>query len=72
MRSGTIALHAGCKPDSATKAIAVPIYQTAAYASDDAADGAAISKSRIPPKPDQNPVTSVLEERVPAVKGGVD
>jgi O-acetylhomoserine (thiol)-lyase len=74
MRNETIALHAGYVPDSATKSVAVPIYQTVAYAFDSAAHGAALFDleaegfrySRI-----SNPTTSVLEKRVAALEGGV-
>jgi Cys/Met metabolism PLP-dependent enzyme len=40
--NGTIALHAGYDVDAATKAVAVPIYQTVAYAFDSAEHGAAL------------------------------
>jgi cystathionine beta-lyase/cystathionine gamma-synthase len=42
MRPETIALHAGYDCDPATKAVAVPIYQTVAYSFDSAAHGAAL------------------------------
>ena len=42
MRPETIALHAGYDCDPATKAVAVPIYQTVAYAFDSAEHGAAL------------------------------
>src|SRR6201984_2362335 len=74
MRSETIAIHAGYQPDSATKSVAVPIYQTAAYAFDSADHGAALFNleaegfrySRI-----ANPTTSVLEKRIAELEGGV-
>jgi O-acetylhomoserine (thiol)-lyase len=74
MRRETIALHVGYEPDSQTKSITVPIYQTAAYAFDSAEHGAALFNleaegfrySRI-----SNPTTSVLEQRVAALEGGV-
>src|SRR5579859_4721478 len=74
MRSETIALHGGYDPDSATNSVAVPIYQTVAYAFDSADHGAALFNleaegfrySRI-----KNPTTSVLEQRVAALEGGV-
>jgi O-acetylhomoserine (thiol)-lyase len=74
MRSETIAIHAGYEPDSATKSVAVPIYQTAAYAFDSADHGAALFNleaegyrySRI-----SNPTTSVLEKRIAELEGGV-
>lgn len=74
MRNETIAIHAGYEPDSATKSVAVPIYQTVAYAFDSADHGAALFNleaegfrySRI-----ANPTTSVLEKRVAELEGGV-
>src|SRR5579862_5397470 len=74
MRSETIAIHAGYEPDSATKSVAVPIYQTASYAFDSADHGAALFNlesegfrySRI-----ANPTTAVLEKRVSELEGGV-
>jgi O-acetylhomoserine (thiol)-lyase len=74
MRSETIAIHAGYEPDPATKSVAVPIYQTVAYAFDSADHGAALFNleaegyrySRI-----ANPTTSVLEQRITELEGGV-
>jgi O-acetylhomoserine (thiol)-lyase len=71
----TIAIHAGYDADPATKAVAVPIYQTAAYAFDSADHGAALFNldaagyrySRI-----SNPTTAVLERRVAELEGGLD
>ena len=40
MRDETIAIHGGYEPDPTTKAVAVPIYQTVAYAFDSADHGA--------------------------------
>jgi len=42
MRNETIAIHAGYDPDPTTKSVAVPIYQTVAYAFDSADHGAAL------------------------------
>ena len=42
MRNETIAIHAGYEPDPTTKSVAVPIYQTVAYAFDSADHGAAL------------------------------
>src|SRR5437870_5304824 len=42
MRSETIAIHSGYEVDPTTKAVAVPIYQTVAYAFDSAEHGAAL------------------------------
>ena len=41
MKRETIAIHGGFDADPTTKAVAVPIYQTAAYAFDSAEHGAA-------------------------------
>jgi O-acetylhomoserine (thiol)-lyase len=72
MRDETLALHAGFDADPATKAVAVPIYQTVAYQFDSADHGAALFNleedgyrySRI-----ANPTVAVLEERVAALEG---
>jgi O-acetylhomoserine (thiol)-lyase len=74
MRPETIAVHGGYEPEAAHRAVAVPIYQTVAYAFDSAEHGAALFNlevaghrySRI-----SNPTVSVLEERVAALEGGV-
>ena len=74
MRKETIAIHAGYEPDPTTKSVAVPIYQTAAYAFDSADHGAALFNleaegyrySRI-----ANPTTAVLEQRVTELEGGI-
>ena len=42
MRDETLALHSGFDADPATNAVAVPIYQTAAYQFDSADHGAAL------------------------------
>ena len=75
MKPETIALHAGFDSDPATKAVAVPIYQTVAYSFDSAAHGAALFDlevegfryTRI-----GNPTTSILERRVAELEGGID
>jgi O-acetylhomoserine (thiol)-lyase len=74
MRSETIAVHGGFDVDPTTRAVAVPIYQTAAYAFDSADHAAALFNleseghrySRI-----SNPTTAVLEQRVTALEGGI-
>ena len=74
MRDETIAIHGGYQPDPTTKAVAVPIYQTASYAFDSADHGAALFNlevegfrySRI-----ANPTSAVLEKRVAELEGGV-
>jgi O-acetylhomoserine (thiol)-lyase len=75
MRSETIAIHGGYEVDPTTKAVAVPIYQTVAYAFDSAEHGAALFNleadgfryTRI-----NNPTNAVLERRVAALEGGVE
>jgi O-acetylhomoserine (thiol)-lyase len=75
MRDETIAVHAGYEVDPTTKAVAVPIYQTVAYAFDSAEHGAALFNlevegyrySRI-----SNPTTNVLERRVAALERGIE
>src|SRR6201994_3394854 len=74
MRPETIAIHSGFDADPATKAVAVPIYQTAAYVFDSADHAAALFNleeegfrySRI-----SNPTVAVLEKRVTELEGGV-
>src|SRR5271165_7224483 len=73
MKRETIAIHSGYEVDPTTKAVAVPIYQTVAYAFDSADHAAALFNleaegfrySRI-----QNPTTAVLERRIAALEGG--
>jgi O-acetylhomoserine (thiol)-lyase len=75
MRRETIAIHGGYEIDPTTKSVAVPIYQTVAYAFDSADHGAALFNleadgyrySRI-----SNPTTAVLERRVAALEGGLE
>src|SRR5438093_8952746 len=70
----TRALHAGQRPDPATGARAVPIYQTTSYVFQDSDHAAALFNleraghiyTRI-----SNPTTAVLEERLAALEAGV-
>jgi O-acetylhomoserine (thiol)-lyase len=70
----TIAVHGGYAPDPTTKAVAVPLYQTVAYAFDSAQHGADLFDlkvtgniySRI-----MNPTQDVLEQRLAALEGGL-
>ncbi len=70
----TLCLHAGQKPDPATGARAVPIYQTTSYVFEDTAQAAALFDlkeagniyTRI-----SNPTADVVEQRVAALEGGV-
>ena len=73
-RFDTLGLHAGQRPDPATGARAVPIYQTTSYVFRDTDHAAALFNleraghiySRI-----SNPTCAVLEERISALEGGV-
>jgi O-acetylhomoserine (thiol)-lyase len=75
MRNETIAIHSGYDVEPTTKAVAVPIYQTVAYAFDSAEHGAALFNlevdgfryTRI-----NNPTNAVLERRVAELEGGVE
>lgn len=70
----TLAIHGGHSGDPATKARAVPIYQTTSYLFDDAAHAGRLFAleefgniyTRI-----MNPTTDVLEQRIAALEGGV-
>jgi len=70
----TMVLHAGPRNDSATGAVAVPIYQTTSYVFDDADHAARLFAlqefgniyTRI-----MNPTTDVFEKRIAALEGGV-
>jgi O-acetylhomoserine (thiol)-lyase len=74
LKPATLALHAGQRPDPATGARAVPIYQTTSYVFQDTDHAAALFNleraghiySRI-----SNPTVAVLEERIAALEGGV-
>ncbi len=75
MHCETMAIHSGYDTDPTTRSVAVPIYQTVAYAFDSAEHGAALFNleangyryTRI-----SNPTTDVLERRVAALEGGVE
>jgi O-acetylhomoserine (thiol)-lyase len=74
MRDETLALHHGYTPDPTTKAVAVPIYQTVAYAFDDAQHGADLFDLKVPGNiytRIMNPTQDVLEQRVAALEGGI-
>ncbi len=70
----TRAVHAGSRPDPATGARALPIYQTTSYVFEDAESAAAYfnlqeygnTYSRI-----MNPTVAALEERIASLEGGV-
>ena len=70
----TLALHAGWRRDSATNAVAVPIYQTTSFQFDSSEHASNLFGlkelgniySRI-----MNPTQDVLEQRLAAIEGGV-
>ena len=74
MKFDTLSLHAGQHPDSATRARATPIYQTASYVFRDVDHAASVFNiertghvySRI-----SNPTNAVFEERISALEGAV-
>ena len=73
-RLETIAVHGGYKPDPTTRAVAVPIYQTVAYAFDDTQHGADMFDLKVAGNiytRIMNPTTDVLEQRVAALEGGI-
>ena len=73
MEIETKAVHSGYSPDPTTNAVAVPIYQTTAFAFDDTQHGADLFNlavlgniySRI-----MNPTNDVLEQRIADMEGG--
>ena len=73
MRIETLAVHAGYEPDPTTKAVAVPIYQTTAYAFDDTQHGADLFDLKVEGNiytRIMNPTQAVLEQRLAAMEGG--
>lgn len=73
-RLETLAVHGGYRPDPTTRAVAVPIYQTVAYAFDDTQHGADLFDLKVPGNiytRIMNPTQDVLEQRVAALEGGV-
>lgn len=75
MKRETIAIHAGYSGDPATKAVAVPIYQTVAFEFDSAEHGAALFNLEVKGNIYTrigNPTNAVLEQRVAALEGGVE
>ena len=73
-RFETRSVHAGYEPDPTTKAVAVPLYQTVAYAFDSAQHGADLFDLKVPGNiytRIMNPTQAVLEERVASLEGGI-
>ena len=74
MKDQTLAIHAGFRFDSATRAVSVPIYQTVAYEFESAQHGADLFNlevegniyTRI-----MNPTTGVLEQRCAELEQGI-
>lgn len=74
MRIETLAVHAGYSPDPTTRSVAVPIYQTVAYAFDSAQHGADLFDLKVAGNiytRIMNPTEDVLEKRLAALEGGV-
>ncbi len=71
--TSTSALHAGHKPDSATNARAVPIYQTSSYTFNSTEHAANLFSLKEPGNIYtrlMNPTTDVLEKRLAAIENG--
>jgi len=74
MKIETMAIHAGYEPEPTTKAVAVPIYQTASYAFDDTQHGADLFDLKVEGNiytRIMNPTNAVLEHRVALMEGGI-
>ncbi len=74
MKLESLALHEGYKSDPATRAAAVPIYQTTSYTFDDTQHGADLFDLKVEGNiytRIMNPTTAVLEARMAAMEGGV-
>jgi len=74
MRLETLAVHAGYTPEPTTKSVAVPIYQTVAYAFDSAQHGADLFDLKVPGNiytRITSPTNDILEQRVAALEGGI-
>jgi O-acetylhomoserine (thiol)-lyase len=70
----TLSIHAGQQPDPATGSRSVPIYQTTSYVFEDAqhsSDLFNLSRSGNIYTRIMNPTTSVFEERMAALEGGI-
>jgi O-acetylhomoserine (thiol)-lyase len=73
-RFETKSVHAGYQVDPTTKSVAVPIYQTVAYAFDSAQHGADLFDLKVPGNiytRIMNPTNDVLEQRLAALEGGI-
>jgi cystathionine beta-lyase/cystathionine gamma-synthase len=65
MRFETIAIHAGARPDPATGAVSVPIYQTSTFRFEDVGKTTGWEYSRA-----ANPTRKVLEDTIAQLEGG--
>lgn len=65
LRFGTLAVHAGQKPDPSTGAIMTPIYQTSTYAQEAIGKHKGYEYARV-----SNPTRTALEANVAALEGG--
>ena len=73
-RFDTLCVHAGQRPDPATGASAVPIYQTSSYVFRDAEHAANVFAAKEPGNiysRISNPTANVFEDRMAALEGGV-
>ena len=73
LRPATLALHGGHTPDAASRARAVPIYQTTSYVFDSADHAARVFALEEPGNiytRITNPTTAVLEDRLAQLEGG--
>ncbi|WP_088287236.1 O-acetylhomoserine aminocarboxypropyltransferase/cysteine synthase family protein [Ideonella sp. A 288] len=73
-RFETKSVHSGYTPEPTTHAVAVPIYQTAAYSFDSAQHGADLFDLKVPGNiytRIMNPTNDVLEQRLAALEGGI-
>ncbi len=74
MKLESLALHCGYESEATTKAAAVPIYQTTSYTFDDTQHGADLFDLKVEGNiytRIMNPTTSVLEQRLAAMEGGI-
>ncbi len=74
MKIETKAVHSGYQPEPTTKAVAVPIYQTTAYAFDNTQHGADLFDLKVEGNiytRIMNPTNGVLEQRLADMEGGI-
>ncbi len=74
MKLESLALHHGYESEATTKAAAVPIYQTTSFTFDDTQHGADLFDLKVAGNiytRIMNPTTSVLEQRLAEMEGGI-